>query len=119
AQTAEALELWVRAANSALQRARATLKQRLPEQRTDWSAREPSPDEQRLLERYMDAHDRADAAAIGELLHDEMRFSMPPQPEVVDGKDAVLRLVEEAAFGPDGPGHFRLVPTWANHQPAA
>src|SRR5262245_58818312 len=42
-ETATVLETSVAAANSAVQRARATLKDRLPQRRTEWRSTEPSP----------------------------------------------------------------------------
>jgi RNA polymerase sigma-70 factor, ECF subfamily len=67
----------------------------------------------------MDAHDRADAEAIAELLGDEMRFTMPPQPVLIEGPDAFVRMIAEEGFGPNGVDEFRLVPTRANRQLAA
>jgi hypothetical protein len=58
-ETASALDLTVAAANSALQRARATLRQQLPEHPDEWSAADPSAEERALLERFIDAHERA------------------------------------------------------------
>ena len=62
-ETAALLETSVAAANSALQRARATMQEHLPSHRLEWSAREPSPEERELLERFIDAHERCDAEA--------------------------------------------------------
>src|SRR3954451_25293590 len=84
AQTAEVLDLSAAAVNSALQRAHATMKARLPERRSEWTD-QSTLSERELLERYMEAHDSADADALAELLDDEMRFTMPPQPLVKEG----------------------------------
>jgi RNA polymerase sigma-70 factor (ECF subfamily) len=119
AQTAEALKHSMPAVNSALQRARATLRQHLPKERSDWAPSEPTPEDRRLLERYMEAHDRADAEAIAELLGDEMRFTMPPQPVMYVGPEAFVRLLVDTAFGSGSPGRFKLVPTKANGRLAA
>jgi RNA polymerase sigma-70 factor (TIGR02960 family) len=119
AQTADALGQSVPAVNSALQRAHSTLREHLPERRSEWTAPEPSPEDRRLLERYMDAHERADAEAVAELLGDEMRFTMPPQPTLITGPEAFVRLLADEGFGPNGVGEFRLVPTRANRQLAA
>ena len=46
---------------------------------------------------------------------------MPPQPLWYRGRDAIASLLAEAMepTSPDYVGHFRLVPTKANRQPAA
>jgi RNA polymerase sigma-70 factor (ECF subfamily) len=46
-----------------------------------------------------------------------IRITMPPHPACFDGIDAIRPLVERA-FAP-GSGDWRLVPVWANRQPAA
>ena len=118
AQTADALEQSVPAVNSALQRAHATLRERLPARRSDWTAPAASAEDRALVDRYIEAHDRADAHLIAELLSDEMRFTMPPQPIVIDGPAAFVQFMAQTAFGADSPGQFKLVPTRANGRPA-
>src|SRR5438309_10266420 len=49
-ETASVLETSVAAANSALQRARARMQERLPARRVDWSAGQPSAEERAVLE---------------------------------------------------------------------
>jgi RNA polymerase sigma-70 factor (ECF subfamily) len=118
AETAELLETSVAAANSALQRARATMAQHLPSHRADWSAREPSPAEKELLERFIDAHERYDAAAALAVAAEDIRVTMPPYPWLFDGREALVPLLERA-FGPDRDGDWRLLATSANRMPAA
>jgi RNA polymerase sigma-70 factor (ECF subfamily) len=111
-ETASALDMTVAAANSALQRARATLDERLP-------AREPTDptvDERALLDRLVAAHERADVAAAVALMRDDVRVTMPPRPWLFDGLDAVRPLLEN---GLTGVGEWRLVQTRANRMPAA
>src|SRR4051794_28903833 len=62
AETAALLDTSVAAANSALQRARATMQDHLPSHRADWTGRPASRAEKDLLERFIDAHQRYDAA---------------------------------------------------------
>jgi RNA polymerase sigma-70 factor (TIGR02960 family) len=115
-EAAELLETTVAAANSALQRARATLRERLPARPSEWSGSAPSEEERLLLERFIDAHERADAAAAAALVRDDIRITMPPHPWCFEGLAAIRPLLEE---GLTEPGEWRLVPTRANRQPTA
>ena len=115
-EAAELLETTVAAANSALQRARATLRERLPARPSEWSGSAPSEEERLLLERFIDAHERADAAAAAALVRDDIRITMPPHPWCFEGLAAIRPLLEE---GLTAPGEWRLVPTRANRQPTA
>jgi RNA polymerase sigma-70 factor (ECF subfamily) len=118
-ETAEILDGSVAAVNSALQRARGRLQELGQHGRLEWSPVTPPTDEERVLvQRYMDAHARADAAAVIDLLGDDVRFSMPPDFARFEGRNAVAGFFGEL-FGPDGPGDWRLVATRANGQPAA
>jgi len=118
AETAELLETSVAAANSALQRARETMRRHLPSHRSDWSAAEPSADERRLLASFIDAHERCDAEAALAVAATDLRVTMPPYPWRYDGLVAVAPLMERA-FGPDRDGDWRLLPTGVNRMPAA
>ena len=118
AETASLLETSVPAANSALQRARETLKQNLPEERSDWSATQPTAEEQALLERFIEANDSGDARAALEICSQDIRVTMPPHPFIFEGLDAIVPLMARA-IGPDGMGDWRLVPTGANRMPTA
>ena len=64
AETAALLDTSVAAANSALQRARATLREQLPEPPADRAAAaDLSDDERALLQGFIDTHERGDVAA--------------------------------------------------------
>ena len=118
-ETASLLETSVPAANSALQRARETMQHHLPSHRNDWRAqREPDPNERELLEKFIDAHERCDAAAAAAIASTDIRVTMPPAPYLYDGITALGELLERA-FGPEREGDWRLVPTTANRTPAA
>ncbi|HEX8645742.1 MAG TPA: RNA polymerase subunit sigma-70 [Thermoleophilaceae bacterium] len=115
-ETADGLGLTVPSVNSALQRARSTLREHLPRRRVEWSpAAEPSRDELLLLRRYTEAHERGDVASLAKLLRADVRLSAPPLPGAREGRDAVLASIRRSA----APGRFRYVVTRANHQPAA
>jgi RNA polymerase sigma-70 factor (TIGR02960 family) len=118
AETAQLLETSVAAANSALQRARATMQDHLPSHRSDWVAHEPSVDERGLLAQFIDAHERCDAAAAVAIAATDIRVTMPPAPMCFDGIAAVRELIERG-FGPQRDGDWRLVPTSANRMPSA
>jgi RNA polymerase sigma-70 factor, ECF subfamily len=119
AESAELLGVSVAAANSALQRARARMKEHLPRRRTEWErGAEASEEERALLERYMEATDRNDPAAMVELIREDAFFTMPPQPESWVGNEAIVAAWVEGGFGSDSLGEFRCVPVAANRQPA-
>jgi RNA polymerase sigma-70 factor (TIGR02960 family) len=119
AETAELLETSVAATNSALQRARATLRDELPERR-DAPAGAPadlSETERNLLHGFIATHEAGDTAGAAALLAEDVRVTMPPQPMVYDGIEA-LRPLWHTAFEA-GMGDWRLVPVRANRMPAA
>jgi RNA polymerase sigma-70 factor (TIGR02960 family) len=117
-ETADLLDISVAAANSAVQRARATMQQHLPAQRAEWSAAPTSAQERDLLERFIDAHERCDANAAVAISARDIRVTMPPHPYVFDGRDAIAPLMAEA-IGPNRMGDWRLVSTRANRMPTA
>jgi RNA polymerase sigma-70 factor (TIGR02960 family) len=117
-ETASLLETSIAAANSALQRARATMQEHLPARRAEWSARELSAEERALLERFIDAHERGDAAAAVAIAAQDIRISMPADLLSFEGLESIAPLLERA-FGQDRDGDWRLVPTQANRMPTA
>jgi len=119
AEAAALLDTSVAAANSALQRARATLRERLPQAPADRSASaDLSADERALLQGFIDTHERGDAAAAAAMLRDDVRVTMPPNPSLYQGVEAIMGLMR-TAFDRESMGDWRLVPTRANRQPAA
>jgi RNA polymerase sigma-70 factor (ECF subfamily) len=117
-ETASVLEVSVASVNSALQRARATLRDRLPEQRTEWGrSSAPSDQERELLRRYLDAHERADVRALAALLREDARLTMPPHPTWYMGREAIV-IASQKGFDPRF-GRLRSVVAGANLQPAA
>jgi RNA polymerase sigma-70 factor (ECF subfamily) len=117
-ETATLLETSVAAVNSALQRARATMQRHLPARRTDWSVAAPSAEERTLLERFIDAHERCDAAAAVAIAAPDLRITMPPNLMCFDGIEVIAPFLERA-FGEERDGDWRLVPTQANRLPTA
>jgi RNA polymerase sigma-70 factor (ECF subfamily) len=109
------LEVSAASINSALQRARATLRDRLGD-RDEWSG-SATAQERELLRRYLDAHERADAGALAELLREDARLTMPPHAVWYAGREAIL-VAARQGFDP-GFGELRTVAAAANRQPAA
>jgi RNA polymerase sigma-70 factor, ECF subfamily len=112
-EVAELLDTSVPAVNSALQRARETLAARSPDETDAWDPLEP--EQELLLERYLDAFERYDMEALRALLHEDAVQAMPPFDLWLRGRDEVIAWMS-------GPGKecegSRLVPVAANGLPA-
>jgi RNA polymerase sigma-70 factor (ECF subfamily) len=119
AESAALLDLSVPAANSALQRARATLRARLPRRRSEWApGRDPSSEERELLGRFLDATERGDRETVVELLREDAVFSMPPDAVWVEGAQAIVDAWASGGFGDPAWGELRCVEVRVNRQPA-
>lgn len=120
-ETASLLEKSVASVNSTLHRARSLMRERLPKRRVEWFASTtPTAAEMGLLERYMDATDQADVAALTALLREEARLTMPPFPTWFEGREEIANAFA-ISTNPDLPtylGQLRTVATAANRQPA-
>ncbi|MEU8788810.1 sigma-70 family RNA polymerase sigma factor [Streptomyces sp. NPDC048643] len=120
AETAEALEMTVASVNSALQRARPTLRDRLPRRRTEWTA-ETDAREREVLRRYMAAAESLDLTQFTGLLGEDIALTMPPNPFWFVGRDAITEFLR-ISLDPASPmflGHWRHLPARANGQLAA
>jgi len=111
-EVAEVLESTVASVNSALQRARATIDQHLPE--TTRPAADP--DERELLSRYVAAFEHADMDGLVALLREDAILRMPPQPSLAGGLRIAHFFLETVARG--DLTRIRHRPTWANGRPA-
>ena len=113
-EVAAALGDSVNSVNSALQRARAGMREHLPAARQDWSGGEVDPGTRELVRRFTAATEATDMAAIAALLREDVRSSMPPIPGLHIGRDAVL--AEWTRDGFPGIQGLRGVPTSVNRQ---
>jgi RNA polymerase sigma-70 factor, ECF subfamily len=115
-ETADSLDTTPQSVNSALQRARATVDERLPEQTQQQTLRALGDKQVRaIVERFSDALQRGDVAAVVSLLAKDAAWSMPPMSSWYRGDDipGFLRL------GPlSGEWRWRHLPAHANGQAA-
>ncbi|WP_091295068.1 sigma-70 family RNA polymerase sigma factor [Micromonospora halophytica] len=112
-EVADLLDASVAAVNSALQRARATLR---AAELTAGDVLRPTDAAQRdLLARYCDAFARHDVAALVALLHEDATMSMPPFAWRLRGRDRIAEALRDPRSSCAG---SRLVPTAANGSPA-
>ena len=111
AEVAQMLESTLESVTSALKRARAALKTRVP---GDLPAPDPSA-EPELVARLAAAFEANDVDGIVALLTEDVRLSMPPLPLEYIGRDAAASFY---AVVVTRPGLRRVVPTRANGQPA-
>lgn len=117
--TADLLDISVSAVNSALQRARARLRERLPSHKPAWPASvDASAAERDLLKKYVAASEAADFRALESIIRADATFRMPPQPDTATGREAMFKLWIEGGYGSEQFGHLRCVVTHANLQPA-
>jgi len=114
AEVAEMLDTTTAAVDSALRRARAQLAAAGPVQ--DDLAEPAEASRRELLERYVDAFDRADADALVNLLRADVELEMPPFATWFTGRHAVVGFFAEQVLLRRH--EWRMVPTRANGQPA-
>jgi RNA polymerase sigma-70 factor (ECF subfamily) len=105
----------VNSVNSALQRARAGMREHLPAQRQDWAGGEDAGTLE-VVRRFTDATVAVDVDRLAAMLRDDVRCSMPPTPGLYVGRDAVV--ADWLADGFDRMTGLRGVPTSVNRQPA-
>ena len=116
---ADLLDISVSAVNSALQRARARLRERLPSHKPAWPASaDASAAERDLLKKYVEANEAADFRALASIIREDATFRMPPEPGMAAGREAMFKLWIEGGFGSEQFGRLRCVVTHANLQPA-
>jgi RNA polymerase sigma-70 factor, ECF subfamily len=97
-EVAATLETTVASVNSALQRARKTIDEKLPE-RSQQETLRAIGDERltEIVEAYMDALARGDVPRVVSLLAEDAAWSMPPLPSWFRGTDGITGFLQ---FGP-------------------
>jgi RNA polymerase sigma-70 factor (ECF subfamily) len=117
AEVAAMLETSEPSVNSALQRARAALDERVPPGGRERAPLPHSQNERELLGRFADAFESGDVDGVVALMTDDAWLRMPPDPEEYQGHDAITGFLGDLFQWRAGKG-IRLVPTRANSQPA-
>jgi RNA polymerase sigma-70 factor (TIGR02960 family) len=116
AEVAGMLDTGETSVKGALQRARATLRERLPAADRERAPRPDSPAERRLVGRFADAVQNGDVDGMVALLTDDALVTMPPQPLEYQGHAAITAFLRNRA---ELRGvALRVVPIRANTQPA-
>jgi RNA polymerase sigma-70 factor (TIGR02960 family) len=116
AEIAEMLDTSEASVKGALQRARATLRARLPAADRERAPRPNSARERQLVGRFADAVQSGDVADVIALLTDDALLTMPPQPLEYQGHEAIAAFLRRRAELRGAA--LRVVPTRANTQPA-
>jgi RNA polymerase sigma-70 factor (ECF subfamily) len=96
-EVSELLDTTVAAVNSALQRARKTVEERLPDRSQQETLRLLGDERLReLIDAYVEAWARADVDAVKALLAEDAVFSMPPWSMWWRGRDTIAGFAAEA-----------------------
>jgi RNA polymerase sigma-70 factor, ECF subfamily len=116
-EVAESLQTTVASVNSALQRARAAVEERVPEQSQQATLRALGDDSVReLVDRYVDAWERCDVEAFVSMLAEDATFAMPPLASWYGGREAIRLWA--IGWPLSGAWRWRALRATANGQPA-
>jgi RNA polymerase sigma-70 factor (ECF subfamily) len=110
-ETAGALETTVASVNSALQRARRRVQERMPARSQQATLRSLGDERVRaVVAGYLDAWERGDVDALAAMLAEDATFQMPPYPSWWRGREVIAAAAAEP--------RYRYLPTQANGQAA-
>jgi RNA polymerase sigma-70 factor (ECF subfamily) len=116
-ETATMLDTSVPSVNSALQRARAAVEERVPERSQQTTLRAMGDGRLRkLIDRYVDAWERCDVPAFAGLLAEDATFAMPPLATWYAPRDTIVTWAGN--YPMSGAWRWKAVLTSANAQPA-
>jgi RNA polymerase sigma-70 factor (ECF subfamily) len=114
-ETAAALETSVASVTSSLQRARATLAERMPQQSQQETLRTMGPaGADQLVKRFTSAWERHDVDDIVSLLAEDVGFAMPPIATWFQGRATVAAFLRRTPL--NGRGRWATHPVAANGQ---
>jgi RNA polymerase sigma-70 factor, ECF subfamily len=116
-EVAETLDTSTASVNSALQRARASVEERTPEQSQQATLRALGDDElKQVVDRYVEAWEQCDVNTVVAMLSEDVSFAMPPLASWFHGREALSEFL--AGWPMSGAWKWRAVRTTANGQPA-
>jgi RNA polymerase sigma-70 factor (ECF subfamily) len=116
-EVADSLETTVASVNSALQRARAAVEERVPERSQQETLRTLGDDEVRqIVDRYVDAWKRCDVDAFASMLAEDATFAMPPLASWYSGREGIA--IWAKGWPLSGAWRWKTVFVRANGQPA-
>jgi RNA polymerase sigma-70 factor (ECF subfamily) len=116
-ECADMLETSVASVNSALQRARAAVEERVPEQTQQETLRTLGDEElHALVGRYVDAWERNDVDAFCAMLTEDATFTMPPLATWYSTREGIRIWAKHSPM--NGSWRWKSVLTRANGQPA-
>jgi RNA polymerase sigma-70 factor (ECF subfamily) len=109
------LDTTVASVNSALQRARAAVEERIPEQSQQATLRALDDEEvTQLVDRYVDAWERNDVEQFTSMLTEDATFTMPPLATWYEGREGIAIWARN--FSMSGDWRWRAVLTRSNGQ---
>lgn len=116
-ECADLLETSVASVNSALQRARAAVEERVPEQTQQQTLRTLGDEElKELVDRYVGAWERNDVEAFTAMLAEDATFAMPPLATWYSTRDGIATWARLSSMS--GAWRWRAEYVRANGQPA-
>src|SRR4051812_41481831 len=116
-EVAESLDTSVASVNSALQRARVAVEERVPEKTQQETLRTLGDDEvTKLVDRWVDAWEKCDVEAFASMLAEDATFAMPPLASWYQGREGIATWA--AGWPMSGDWRWRAIVTRANGQPA-
>lgn len=116
-EVADALDTSIASVNSALQRARKTVDEKLPDRTQQTTLRELGDEElAELVTAYVDAWERCDVEKVVAMLSEDVCFAMPPLASWFHGSQALRIFLTGSPMS--GDWRWKAVATQANGQPA-
>jgi RNA polymerase sigma-70 factor (ECF subfamily) len=116
-EVAETLDTTVASVNSAMQRARAAVDERVPDQSQQETLRAIGDDDlKEMVARYVDAWERNDVDQFAAMLADDATFAMPPLATWYRGREGIRIWATNSPMS--GEWRWKTVFTRANGQPA-